>query len=165
MKRKVTEEVKNSIYELNQLGYTYREISKILGFSPSTIYKYVLMSKIGIDSDMSYTNYFANQKGFESFKEYKEHLAKIAGYDSYSEYQMDQDFDRSKREKYQTMKNIIRERLDSLGKTPKWLARSLGVSKRTIYQYLEGKRFPSKEILPRLLDILELPHEFFGEVE
>lgn len=162
MSKKVTREIKEIIEELYQLGYSYKEISEIVGLSPSTTYKYILLRRKGVDSNVTYADYFAREKGFKSYKEYKTYLARKNGYESYGLYLIDQDFERSKRNR--KLGNLIKERLETLEKNPKWLARKLGVSRRTVYQYLEGTRFPSKEILPSLFEILGLPYQILEEI-
>ena len=51
---------------------------------------------------------------------------------------------------------LISRRLEELGRTQRWLARELGISRQAVHQYVLGSTVPRKTILPRLKDVLEI---------
>jgi hypothetical protein len=54
---------------------------------------------------------------------------------------------------------LISQRLEELGKTQRWLAGELGVSRQAVHQYVLGGTIPRKTLFPRLKEILDLKED------
>ena len=58
--------------------------------------------------------------------------------------------------KNKELSDLVKSRLKKLGKNQSWLAEKLGVSRRIISFYCQGRSMPKKEKLDALLKILNL---------
>ncbi len=51
---------------------------------------------------------------------------------------------------------LISQRLEELGRTQRWLARELGISRQAVHQYVLGATIPRKTLRSRLKEVLEI---------
>ena len=83
---------------------------------------------------------------FKSRSQYQEYLAR----------------QRAKRPKNKALSNLIKKRLNDLGKNQSWLAIKMETAIPTVSRYIRGRSIPSD--LPRLFSSLEVPYKTLDDL-
>ena len=159
---RIPEETKEEIIRLynNGDGLPPAEIGRQTGVSYSSVYSLTRLRK---------RTYPGTDKEFESKSRYLEYLAKQKTnpetgkkYASRNQYQECLARQRAKRPKNKALSNLIKERLDDLGKNQAWLAMKMGDTRPTVSRYIRGRSIPRD--LPRLFSSLKVPYKTLDDL-
>ena len=176
--------VKERIMLLYESGMKVSDISKETGVNYQTVYAQTKMvdelKEKGYNSYTEYRNDLAKKKGYNSYTEYRNDLAKKQGYNSYTEYRKDlvkkQGYNsrteyekdlaekRADNVKNKTLALLITGRLSDMGKSQKWLAEEIGVSRQMIFNYCHGLNLPSKEKAQEIANLLGLSYRTIDDL-
>ena len=74
------------------------------------------------------------------------------------------DLARQRQARSENLGRLLQEKLIEEGKTQRWLARELGISKSAVSFYVHGKRLPCEEIVSRLFSVLNIPYQTLDEL-
>lgn len=186
MARKLVEDKIIRLKTLRKKGVPLKKIAKIVNISSATVSKYIYGIKNGSRYDKQraclrkrdftpsqYYDYLAKKHGYESYhyyrqiffeengiseKEYREKLAIRNNFPSYLAYIRNRDEIRKRRPLNVYLSELIKERINNLGKTKSGLAREIGVARNTIMRYCAGKCIPRLDKQKDLFVALELPY-------
>lgn len=178
---RVTEEQRDIANKLfHEQGISRRAISRRLGISYTMAW---LITNPDTKHFRSYAEYVFHQRqsqGFSSRREYQEFLASERGFENVAEYLDSLREDREKNslirdnlsasdyEKYlakeRAVRNyvfgeMVRTRLERLGKNQSWLAREFGVSREAVSNYVCGESLPNRKRRKRVYELLKVPIE------
>ncbi|HLD89345.1 MAG TPA: helix-turn-helix transcriptional regulator [Candidatus Nanoarchaeia archaeon] len=129
------------ICTLYNKGTRVSEIAKLAGVSYSTTYTYTKLKEMGFDS---YHDYKRFNKGFyTSLEDYINEKEKL--YDEKAEVA----------KKRKEFRELIRARLNELGRNQSWLSKQLGVSRKAVSQYVSGELVPRQDLRKKLASSLE----------
>ena len=162
MSKKLNE--KSLIDKLSEEGFSPAEIARKIKIPYSTVCGHIKARKEGFASISEYIQDLARRNGFESYSKYQEHLANQKYYESLSEYQRSLAEKRANRLKNQMSSQLIKERLDKLGKTQRWLAERLGITESAISRYISGKTMPKRSIQEELINIIGAQYKILDDI-
>ena len=145
-------------------GAYQEDLAKKKGFASRTEYNEHLAKQRGFASRIEYDKHLAKQRGFASYGAYQEDLAKKKGFASYGAYQGDLAKQRQQKLVNQELSDLIKTRLAEIGRTQKWLAERLGITKGTVSRYASGRITPRKNLQSRLFEALGLPHQTLDDL-
>ena len=86
MAKKLSSEKIGEIKKLYEEDVSIQEISRRLGVSSGTAWRYTRAEELGHTSAADYYKKRAQERGFSSLKEYRDHLARERGFESQSAY-------------------------------------------------------------------------------
>src|SRR3989338_3692446 len=129
MSRRITDEQREEARRLYDTGLKTSEIGMQTGISYSSVY--------GLTKGRQRGNPEKGEK-FKSYVDNQDYLAR----------------QRVNQNKEQS--DLIRGRLEEMGKNQSWLAEQLGVSKQAVSLYIQGKSKPRGERLDKLLRVLNI---------
>lgn len=108
---------------------------------------------------------------FNSNNEYKNHLARrkinpetSQPFKSRSEYERHLAGQRQKRPENVALVNLIKNRLNRLGKDQKWLAEMISVTDEAVSGYIHGDYLPSSDRLTKLFSALEVHYKTLDDL-
>ena len=130
------------------------EIVRRTGASYSSVYNLTRVKERGFRNSTAYLKHLARQKGYSTLTEYHDDLAKARGYGSWQEYSAERAEIRMQREENREVASLIRTRLQEMDRNQSWLVKQLGVSRKAVYLYAQGKTIPQGETFDKLLSIL-----------
>ena len=164
MPKKISDEKISLIGELYAQGLTVAEVARRAGVSYVTGYGYMRARERGFASRNDYEEHLARARGFASRTGYLGHLARERGFASLNEYRGHLAKKRQQKPENQSLSNLIRTRLDEIGKNRVWVAGQLNLAQTTISAYATGKILPSAEKLELLFHFLEVPYKTLDEL-
>lgn len=177
--RQVTEEEKEIMYDLYAEKVSFREIGRCMGYSRTTIARYIHAAELGLQTIGEYENYRSQKKGaaslyalqkarikrkgYKSVSAYYDHLARQQGFRSKSALESIRNRQRQASLENRILSELIRDRLQELGLDQDWLAARLGVTQSCISLYALGKIKPKAERQERLFTALGIPYKNIAE--
>ncbi len=144
-----SDKTKALIKKLIQEGLSTKEIAREAGVHVTTARIYRRIAKGEFASYIGYYDYLAQRDGFNSRFERRKYITKK----------------RSQPSEKSELGKMIYERLNEFGKSLSNLAEEVNVTERIMRLYLQGKRFPSRERLEKILEILYVKEVRYGTEE
>ncbi len=151
--------------ETNQPYKSYSELLSYQArqrYNPETGKRFGSLEELYDYQARQKTNPHTHRK-FRSKREYLDYLARQKTnpttnklYESHSEYKSYQARQRMQRKENRRFNRLVKKGLKGLGQTRLGLAKKLGVTKRAVLFYLQGRTIPRGERLNRLLRILNI---------
>lgn len=163
MSKKINAE-KSLIEKLSKEGFSPAEIARKIKIPHTTVYGHIKAKKAGFISASEYHQYLARKNGFTSYSEYQEYLVKQRGYESLSRYQEILAENREQKVKNQISGRLIKEGLDKLGKSQRWLAERLGITEGAVSRYISGKTMPKRSIQQELIDVIGVQYKVLDDI-
>jgi len=80
-------------------------------------------------------------------------------FESRSQYNRYREGQRTNRPENQGLSNLIKRRLNKLGKNQAWLARNIGITHQAVSLYVAGRSVPRNDLLQRLYFSLRVPYK------
>src|SRR3989344_2138776 len=152
MSRRITDEQGEEARRLYDTGLKPSEIAMQTGISYSSVY--------GLTKVRQRVNPETGEK-FKSYGDYQDYLARQRvnpeTEEKFKSYGDNQDYlARQRVNQNKEQSDLIRGRLEEMGKNQSWLAEQLGVSKQAVSLYIQGKSKPRGERLDKLLRVLNI---------
>jgi len=155
--------------KLRQKGFKsyseYRgDLARQRGFKSLNEYEEYAARQKGFKSRTAYSRSLVKKRGFNSLNDYQEYLIIKRGFGSKSEYEEHLAKKRQQKAINQRLSDLIKRRLNKLGKTQRWLAKQLEITDSTISRYMQGRFIPQKSSQRRLFKMLKLPYKTLDDL-
>lgn len=142
---------------------SYKKISREMRLSCGTIYQYICAMSLGFNSPNNYRKYMAGYKGI-SCRIDRDHFISERGFLSEKQYKIYREEQKQKRPKNMALSNLIKTRLEEIGKNQYWLSKQINVSRQMISLYCSARRIPKRHILRRIFTVLNVSYRNLEDI-